>query len=1515
MNDSSKHIKLLTGALKKCSVLLCAIQLLFGFELLHAQVIRNNGAAVKISSGAVVTGKDLENAADTITNNGTIELKGNWTNTAAYQPGMGTVVFNGNDTIADQLITKTGGQTFHDFIVNRGFLFFLRTVKLNNDVTVNNALNLISGRLNLNAKNLTVEGPITSTTGTITGHDSSNIIINGSGAIGTITFTSGSGVIHDFKLMRANNTAALGSDLAVGGHFAIADTLGLSNDLTLNGTDECGGFINASAGTVTYASNGLIVINGTYSNLTIAQNAVMCGDVTVNGTLAFTNGVLDLNGHTLTLNGSTSLAAGTIKGGSTSNIIISSSNNSGMLLPQISGGLNNLTINKTGTTNTVTLSNALNIAGNATLSNGVLITAYNINFNGTTTCGSGSINATTDTATFNNVSYVFPGNYNNLLKIGASTATLCGNVGISGNLTVSTGTFEITSYSISVSGTTNVYGILSDNNISGTNLFVGPVTIYAGGAWNFSGNGAAELRNGLTYNGVSFNSGTGAYSFTKNNQNIAGSSQIVFNGSVLIGTNVTLTNNNSFAVSGVTFKAALNGTDGTSKYVNQVITSYEWTHSAYGAPMSTGILDATYTGNTFRYSGAVQDITAGTYYYLEINGSGSKTFNGNVNVNSNLNVLNGTTIAFGSASIYTMDIKGNFNASNGAINMTNGTNINHKLILEGLNNSCNLLNADDQSEIQYIGGDGQQVFGSTNYRNIVFGGTGTKVLQGNVTASGNTITLNTMVSTGPYVLYLSIPTVTINRSTGVVIGNLKRSVNTTSYNYSFAVGTDTSFNPLQIKFTNLTSGDYLVNFKTGNIGNAGLPLNDHGVEIYAMFTNGYWSTQASNSLASSNYSITLTTSGFGIDSSSRILKKEGGNLFVNGINGGISGLDITRNTLNEISPTNTSFAIGQGRPNISTQPLNDTVCHEATAQFFVGATGVGTLTYQWFKTGSPDIQLSNTGNIKGATSSTLFIDNANFADDGYYYCIITDANGHPKESNPAILVVNTIPVLTLVKPVDTICNAQYAKITIAPAVSDTTYSWTVQPDAGISGAKSGGGILINQIITNSNNYVAKVIYVITPMGPKPTYCVGLSKYDTIWVNPTAILRVNTQDTILCDSSTFTISVDDRNGAVKGSKVYQLTTTYYTDSLGGVEQSTTDIIAGTDITNRIVNNTKNLQKVTYNFKPMIKNPHQGVSYCNISKDTSITIYVNPTPQMSIKSDTVFCDSASVNLILASLNGTILGDKYYQITTTFNNSKAVVNNTMNGTFPIHSFSNQLINKTIGLDTIFYNVVPVFRNPRKNDTTEFCSVGVPVIFRRYVLPALKAILIDTTYAGGSNNTIKCYGDKNLSYKDKNNKNVVHLAIPNNTGKIKAMISGGLTVPPYSQLQDNCTFSWSNNSNTRIISGLNAGTYSLSVTDGHGCKTGAKTVLTNPPKLISEDTIIQGFKCSSATKGIMLATPVGGTKPYSYEWATVDGRIVFNDTVTDLVEGTQNLVYYRRKWLHVNKFRHPPKRINTSG
>lgn len=95
--------------------------------------------------------------------------------------------------------------------------------------------------------------------------------------------------------------------------------------------------------------------------------------------------------------------------------------------------------------------------------------------------------------------------------------------------------------------------------------------------------------------------------------------------------------------------------------------------------------------------------------------------------------------------------------------------------------------------------------------------------------------------------------------------------------------------------------------------------------------------------------------------------------------------------------------------------------------------------------------------------------------------------------------------------------------------------------------------------------------------------------------------------------------------------------------------------------------------------------------------------------------------------------------------------------------------------------------------------------------------------------------------------------------------------------------SFLWSNTETTQTITGLCAGTYSVTITDSDGCEVLGQYILDQPAPL-HINTLVTNIPCEEACIGKIQLSVTGGTSPYTYMWN--NGQI--SNPATGLCEGS---------------------------
>ena len=152
-------------------------------------------------------------------------------------------------------------------------------------------------------------------------------------------------------------------------------------------------------------------------------------------------------------------------------------------------------------------------------------------------------------------------------------------------------------------------------------------------------------------------------------------------------------------------------------------------------------------------------------------------------------------------------------------------------------------------------------------------------------------------------------------------------------------------------------------------------------------------------------------------------------------------------------------------------------------------------------------------------------------------------------------------------------------------------------------------------------------------------------------------------------------------------------------------------------------------------------------------------------------------------------------------------------------------------------------------------------------------------------------CVLDTNLTFDDAPQPFVIDadvqpvLCFGESSGSIDISASGGT---------DPLSFEWSGpagfSSTDEDISGLVAGDYELTITDGNNCSTDSIFEVTEFPE-ITADFDVTDNSCAGSGDGEIDATIQGGLQPYTLDWSGPGGFTSTDEDITDLEEGTYTL------------------------
>ncbi|OFY57737.1 MAG: hypothetical protein A2Y87_09630 [Bacteroidetes bacterium RBG_13_46_8] len=552
--------------------------------------------------------------------------------------------------------------------------------------------------------------------------------------------------------------------------------------------------------------------------------------------------------------------------------------------------------------------------------------------------------------------------------------------------------------------------------------------------------------------------------------------------------------------------------------------------------------------------------------------------------------------------------------------------------------------------------------GGENFRNFTIRNTGiaptNRIEIFNDVEVLGTLTMETgNINAGTWIFYLSNPAAAalnhISTTGSRILGKFERGVDEIG-NYLFPMGTPTYYNPANLR-TNAapTTGTILSEFFTLPPANVGFPIADPPVEIGRAYNDGYWSLTAKNGFAVTDFNVNLNATGFidSIHDNTRLIKRvAGGDWVVDGTHQDADTVNsiVYRNDLgNGISATGTQFALGRARPRIVDHPNDTTVCEETYPFFKVIATGSKAFKYTWYKVASPtDIEILNSNpHFSGARTDSLTILGAVLADTGYYYCIVRDRFGNHTRTDSAHLTVKKIPVATVSPDIqsDECSNINFDPIILGLTYWDdpgTTFLWERDEPSGIittvpiAGSALNIGDVITGSFTNITDSPIKITFLITPVGPTPTYCVGSPVPAVIWVNPTPrVIPINVKPAI-CNNTSTEITLTTPTAMTKGGIVFDYTVSLSSVDLTGSTAPLTDLTPGYKIILPYRNAGDTIHSVFYTVTPRASDGTLGCVYDSIRVPE---VKVHPVPVQDFFISTPFvCEGGSDGALTAVLS---------------------------------------------------------------------------------------------------------------------------------------------------------------------------------------------------------------------------------------------------------------------------------------
>jgi subtilisin-like proprotein convertase family protein len=316
---------------------------------------------------------------------------------------------------------------------------------------------------------------------------------------------------------------------------------------------------------------------------------------------------------------------------------------------------------------------------------------------------------------------------------------------------------------------------------------------------------------------------------------------------------------------------------------------------------------------------------------------------------------------------------------------------------------------------------------------------------------------------------------------------------------------------------------------------------------------------------------------------------------------GIAGCVISYSSV--VSLTITPLSVG------GTVNTNTTVC-----------TGVnsGTLMLSGYTGAVTGWQSSIDGGVNWVpvanTSTSLFYNN--LVAETMYRAVVQNGSCVPDTSAAASISFYPVPDAVATASSQTICSGQaISTIVLSGTIPGTTYNWTRNNSASVTGIATSGSGDIGGVLSNATLLPVTVTFTIIPTA---NGCYGLPVTATVTVDPSPDVFATPSSQTICSGAGI-------SSIALSSTVAATTYTWVRDNVADV----TGIAASGsgDISGALTNNTSSPVKVTFTITPT-------AAGCDGTAITA-TVLVNPTPSvLATPSAQTICSAGSIASIVLS-----------------------------------------------------------------------------------------------------------------------------------------------------------------------------------------------------------------------------------------------------------------------------------------